>query len=175
MKKYILIILLLLPVATVAQIPPGYYNTAAGLTGEALRLQLSNIVRVHPQLSYTPGLWNAYHTTDVRSDGKLWDMYSDIPGSTPPYEYVIGTDQCSGTTPTAEGGCYNREHSWPQSKFSSDTPMYTDVFHVIPTDYLVNGTRADLPYGVAGASTIHTFRNGSKIGVNGYPGAPASN
>jgi hypothetical protein len=50
--------------------------------------------------------------------------------------------------------------------------MQTDLFHVIPTDYVVNGARGDLPYGIAG-TVSQTFRNGGKIGTNVAPGAPS--
>ncbi len=152
--------------------PAGYYAPASFLNGQPLRIALMQIIRSHTALTYTPGLWNAYHTTDVRPDGKLWDVYSDKPGATPAYEYTIGTNQCSGSSPSAEGGCYNREHTWPQSKFGSTAPMQTDLFIVYPTDYYVNSNRGDLPYGKVG-SVSQTFTNGSKIGSNIYPGAPS--
>ncbi len=174
MKRIILSLGLCLPFLAIGQIPPGYYNTATG-SGTALRVALRNIVRPHTQLSYTPGLWNAYYTTDVKPSGKLWDMYSDNPAGTPAYEYTLGSGQCSGGSPTAEGGCYNREHSWPQSKFASDTPMQTDLFLVIPTDYYVNSLRGDLPYGKAGSSIVTNFTNGGKIANNIYAGAPSGN
>ncbi len=179
MKRYIISIFLLLPFLSFAQIPAGYYTSATGLNGQSLRVALRNIIRPHTVLSYTPGLWNAYATTDVKPNGKLWDIYSDVPGGTPLYEYVIGAsssggNQCGSVSPSAEGSCYNREHTWPQSKFASDTPMQSDLFIVYPTDYYVNGQRGDLPYGIAG-TVSHTFSNGSKIGTNNFPGAPTGN
>ena len=179
MKRIILSILTILPIAVTAQIPTGYYNSAAGLSGQSLRVALRNIIRPHTTLTYTPGLWNAYYTTDVKPNGKLWDMYSDIPGGTPAYEFVLGPttsggNQCGSVSPSAEGSCYNREHTWPQSKFVSDTPMQNDLFIVYPTDYYVNNQRGDLPYGKVG-TVSHTFTNGSKLGTNAYPGAPSGN
>lgn len=177
MKRLVLSILAIFPIVAMAQIPTGYYNTAAGLSGQPLRVALRNIVRPHTVLTYTPGLWNAFYTTDVKPSGKLWDMYSDIPGGTPAYEYVLGPttsggNQCGSVSPSAEGSCYNREHTWPQSKFASDTPMQHDLFLVIPSDYFVNGQRGNLPYGKVGTAS-QTFTNGSKIGNNVYPGAPS--
>ncbi len=174
MKKIILSLSFCIPFLAVAQIPLGYYNTAIG-SGSTLRVALRNIIRPHTELTYTPGLWNAYYTTDVKPSGKLWDMYSDIPGGTPAYQYTLGTDQCSGSSPSAEGGCYNREHCWPQSKFSRLPPMVSDLFEVIPTDYYVNNQRGDLPYGIVGGSVSLTFTNGSKLGPNTYTGAPSGN
>ena len=171
MRKLFTLLFVALSANVLAQ-PPGYYTSANGLNGQDLRLALRNIIRTHTTLSYTPGLWNAYYTTDVKPNGKLWDVYSDIPGGTPAYEYTLGTDQCGSAGPTAEGGCYNREHTWPQSKFASDTPMKNDLFIAYPTDYIVNNRRGDFPYGKVGTAT-QTFTNGSKIGNNTYSGAPS--
>ena len=171
MKKLILLLALTCSYICHAQ-PPGYYSPANGLNGQPLRVALMGIIRAHTTLSYTPGLWNAYYTTDTNTDGKLWDIYSDIPGGTPAYEYTMGTGQCSGSSPSAEGGCYNREHTWPQSKFGSAAPMQTDLFIVYPTDYYVNSNRGDFPYGIVGTAT-NTFTNHSKIGNNAYAGAPS--
>lgn len=168
MKKLYLLLIAIAPLSLSAQ--TGYYTPAEGFTGQALRVALCNIIRPHTVLSYTPGLWTAYLSTDVKPNGKLWDMYSDRPGSTPAYEYTMTTDQCGSASPTAEGGCYNREHTWPQSKFGSTPPMQTDLFLVYPTDYYVNNKRGDYPYGKVGSVT-ETFTNGGKLGSNVYPGA----
>lgn len=172
MKRLYALCLLLLPLAALAQ-SPGYYDSAYGKTGEELRRALCDIIKGHQVLSYTPGLWNAYYSTDKKPNGKLASIYSDVPGGTPLYEFTIGADQCGGSTPNAEGGCYNREHLWPQSKFGGNYPMYTDLWIVYPTDSKVNSQRADWPYGTV-SNAAWTSRNGSKLGPNTYPGAPAS-
>lgn len=173
MRKLILFVALLAPLLSDAQ-PAGYYATADHLEGQALRVALMNIIRAHTELTYTPGLWNAYYTTDKKPNGKVWDMYSDVPGGTPAYEYSLGTNQCGSVSPTAEGSCYNREHTWPQSKFGSSSPMQTDLFIVYPSDYFVNSERGNLPYGKVGVTT-RTFTNNSKLGSNIYAGAPTGN
>jgi len=98
MKRVLLSILAILPFVAMAQIPTGYYNSATGLSGQPLRVALRNIIRPHTTLTYTPGLWNAYYTTDVRPDGKLWDIYSDIPGGTPAYLYTLGPTTSGATS-----------------------------------------------------------------------------
>lgn len=172
-KISVFLAILLAPWLAMAQIPANYYNSAQGLNGEDLRAALSQIIRTHTVLSYTPGLWSAYYTTDKKPNGKVWDIYSDVPGGTPSYEYTFGTDQC-GNGSNHENSCYNREHLWPQSKFNSTPPMYSDLYLVYPTDYYVNGQRGDLPYGKVGTAT-KTFTNGTKTGNNVYPGAPSGN
>jgi endonuclease I len=148
-----------------AAIPSGYYTTATG-SGATLKTQLYNIINGHTERSYAQ-LWTDFQTTDAKSNGKVWDMYSDIPNGTPPYEYTFISDQCGNYT--GEGSCYNREHSFPKSWFNDATPMYSDLFHLYPTDGYVNGQRGNLPFGEV-SSPDWTSQNGSKKGANAYPG-----
>ena len=152
------------------QIPAGYYDPAAGKTGVALQAALHNIIKGHTVISYS-GLWGAYYTTDDKPNGKVWDMYSDIPDGTPngnpPYSYTFGNDQCGNYS--GEGDCYNREHSWPKSWFNDTSPMNSDLFHIYPTDGKVNGMRDNYPYGTVSAPTW-TSLNGSKLGPCTWPG-----
>ncbi len=174
MKRLYLVLCVLLAGIAVAraQAPAGYYQPAAGKSGLQLQSALYNIIKGHTVLSYTPGLWNAYKTTDKRpGTNYVWDIYSDIPGGTPPYLYTLSTNQC-GNGKNYENSCYNREHIWPQSKFGSNSPMVSDLWIVYPTDYYVNNQRGSMPYGKVGNAT-RTFRNGTKIGNNIYPGAPS--
>lgn len=174
-----LFICCLLVCSASAQPPANYYTSAFNKQGEPLRAALYQIIKGHSAQTYTPGLWNAFYTTDVKPNGKLWDMYSDKPGTTAPYEFTIGTNQCSSSSATGENYCYNREHSWPKSFFGGANsytlygyPMYTDLFLVIPTDAWVNSKRSNLPYGKAVAPFTFTAQNGSRIGTQSYPGAP---
>ena len=145
-------------------VPAGYYDSAAGLQGSALRVALHNIIRNHVVNSYAFAL-TAFATTDVKPNGKIWDMYSDIPGGTPPYEYTVGQTGQGGS----EGLGYNREHSFPQSWFNGASPMYSDLWILYPTDSYVNGYRANYPYGAVGVPTV-TSLNGSRLGPSVSPG-----
>jgi len=160
MKKNLLCLSLISSICF-AQIPAGYYNSAQGLTGNPLKIALHNIIKNHTQISYN-GLWTAYQKTDKKTNGKVWDMYSDIPSGTPPYQYTFVTDQCGNYS--VEGDCYNREHSWPQSWFNSVSGPVSDLFHIYPTDGKVNGIRSNYPYGNVGVVSITTL-NGSKLGA----------
>ena len=157
---------------TNAQPPQGYYAAAENTSGQTLRTAMHNIIKSHTSLSYNE-LWQAFYTTDARPDnGKVWDMYSDRPGSSPSYYFTFGSDQCGNYS--GEGDCYNREHSVPKSWFGgSVAPMYTDLFHLIPTDGFVNSKRGNLPIGKVINSTW-TSTNGSKVGtsnISGYSGS----
>ena len=150
----------------IADIPPGYYDDAQGLDGEPLRLALHNIIDDHIPQSYS-SLYGHFQSTDAKSDGTVWDMYSDVPGGTPPYIYnFTSADQCGNYS--GEGDCFNREHSWPKSWFNEGMPMNTDLFHIYATDGYVNGMRSNHPYGEV-ESTTWTSQNGSQRGnMNSY-------
>ena len=188
MKKIISLLLLSITIYSNAQqtaknanatmsIPTGYYNSATG-TGYALKTQLFNIIKNHNDRGYS-GLWTTYGTSDrdhqYENDDTVIDLYSENPTGTDPYTYIYSTNQCG--TYNAEGGCYNREHTVPQSYFGSQVqPMYSDAHFVLPVDGKVNGWRDDHPYGVvtgtvtpcnSGATNnpCNTL-NGSKLGSN---------
>ena len=98
-----------------AQAPSAYYAATKGKKGAALKTALNAIVHDHVVRSYSQ-LWEDFHQTDVRSDGKIWDMYS----STTSYE-PGGSAQ--GANYKTEGDSYNREHSFPKSWFNDAKPM----------------------------------------------------
>ena len=149
-----------------AQAPSNYYNSANGLTGNQLKMALHNIIKGHTTISYSQ-IWNAFWSTDNKGDGIVWDMYSDVPGGTPAYVYHLGEDQCGNYH--GEGDCYNREHSWPQSWFNSQTTPRTDLHHIFATDGQVNHDRASYPFGEV-RTPSSTFTNGSKLGPSKTPG-----
>mgnify|MGYP001002305222 CR=1 FL=1 len=100
----------------IADIPEGYYDEALGLSGNALRSALHEIIDNHDSQSYG-SIHDHFETTDRKFNNTVWDMYSDIPGGTPPYIYnFTSADQCGNYG--GEGDCFNREHSWPKSWFS---------------------------------------------------------
>lgn len=72
-------------------------------------------------------------------------MYSHVPDGSSDYEYNLGLNQCGNYA--AEGDCYNREHSFPQSCFNDQSPMLTDLFHIYTTDGYVNNKRGNYPFG----------------------------
>ncbi|MBP2616368.1 endonuclease [Chryseobacterium jejuense] len=157
-----------------AQAPTGYYNSANGLSGAALKTALSSIITSGHQDKGYNGLWIAYKTTDIdkdyENDGSILDIYSEQPVGTDPYKYTPGSNQCG--TYSTEGNCYNREHIVPQSLFSQSSPMVSDVHFIRATDGKVNGMRSNYPFGKVGSATF-TSQNGSKLGnsaSSGYSG-----
>ena len=151
----------LFPFFVFAEIPAGYYDDAVGKSGEDLQKSLSTILNDATDVGYN-GLWNLYKTTDRRSDGKVWDMYSDITN------YTFGTDQCGSYG--SEGDCYNREHSVPKSWLSERWPMKSDVWDVYPTDGKVNGMRSNYPFGEVASDAPGSENGFSKWGKCKTPG-----
>ncbi len=148
------------------QPPQGYYSSAEGLTGPALRAALNDIISPHSVLSNSV-IWQAFELTDTKPDGTVWDMYSDIPGGMAPYTYQFGVDQCGNYA--GEGDCFNREHTFSQSWYNDAAPMSTDLFHLYPADAWVNQQRGNLAMGTVGAANW-TSQNGSKRGPCSWPG-----
>ncbi len=142
-----------------AQVPNGYYDNAAGKSGDELKSALHDIIKGHNSSSYGQ-IWTDFWTTDNKGDGVVWDMYSD--GANYIYYYTNGNDQCGSYQ--QEGDCYNREHSWPQSWFNEQTTPRTDLHHIFPTDGYVNARRSNYPFGEV-QSASWTSQNGSKLGT----------
>jgi len=105
------------------------------------------------------------------TDGKnyIWDMYSDVPGETPPYRYLVNEACGTDASATAEGICWNREHSMPASWFANATPTYTDIVNLVPTDGYVNNRRSNNPIAKIAAASW-TSGNGSKVGSSAVTG-----
>jgi len=161
MKKLITFLFLSFSYYIIAAVPTGYYNVAVGKSDAALKTQLYTIISAHTERSYS-NLWTDFQTTDKRADGKVWDMYSNC-------NFTFGTNQDSGSGGTTECEFYNREHSFPKSWFKDGTPMYSDLFHLYPTDKYVNNVRGNDGYGEISNPT-NTLINGSKSGTSSFPG-----
>ncbi len=155
-----LISLWLVTISVTAQIPAGYYDSAQGKNKGALKTALFSIVGSHTAISYN-GLWTAFKSTDVRSNGKIWDMYSTC-------TFTPGNDQCGNYSNVCD--CYNREHSFPKSWFNDASPMYSDLFHLYPTDGKVNGQRGNDPYGECAGGTSLGSNALGKSGTSTFPG-----
>lgn len=141
-----------------------YYQQADGKKGSALKTALAEIINSHTTISYD-GLWDAYKTTDKRSDGKVWDMYSNTTN------FVFGTDKAGNYK--KEGDVYNREHSLPKSWFNEASPMKSDLVHVVPTDGYVNNRRSNYPFGETDGDKYKSNNSFSKVGTcktEGYTG-----
>ena len=133
---------------------PAYYEDIDGKSGKSLFDAIQNVTKLgYSSLGYD-GLWGAYKKTDMRDNGKIWDMYSDC-------SWTVGSDQCGSYN--NECDCYNREHSIPKSWFGgSKSGPGCDIFQVVPTDGYVNNKRSSYAFGEV-SSASYTY-DGAKLG-----------
>ena len=144
-----------------AAVPSGYYNNAKNKSDQALMLALHQIIKGHTKRSYSQ-LWTDFKTTDCNGN-IIIDRYSNS-------QFTYSTDQCGNYS--AEGDCYNREHSVPNSwwdKDDSDT-AYTDLHHLIPTDGWVNSKRGNHPLGNCANGTVYGTGKLGACTFSGYTG-----
>lgn len=156
MKTFKLFILTALAVtsagsATGAE-PSGYYDSCKGKSGAALLTALCNKISSHTTVSYN-GLWDLYRSSDVDDNGKIWDMYSTK-------RWNAG-EKCGSYSKV--GDCYNREHSLPKSWFDDASPMYSEAYHIYPTDGKVNGQRGNYPFGECENGTTLSSSTASRL------------
>ncbi|ALC90364.1 ribonuclease [Bacillus sp. FJAT-18017] len=123
--------------------PAGYYDSAAGKTGEALKTALHNIIDDHTKISYD-AVWDALRKTD------------EDPNNTNNV-ILLYTGRSQGKF-TNGGGVndWNREHVWAKSHGDFGTTMGagTDLHHLRPTDVSVNSSRGNKDFDNGG--TQHT-------------------
>ena len=136
-----------------ADAPTGYYSSAEGKKGEALRTALQGIIDNHTVISYND-LEEYYPDIDARKDNPnlVWDIYSTC-------EFTFSNANCQQK---AICECWNKEHTVPQSWFNKKSPMKSDLFHVLPTDARVNNYRSNYAYGEV---SDHTSLDGSKYAL----------
>lgn len=152
-RRYIIFLLLVVSgLATVAEIPAGYYDAAIGKSDEALKCAMHEIIVPHTRIDYgAKGTWEVFRTSDVREDSIIWDMYSD----------VVRYYPTTGSHPDM-----HIEHSVPKSWWGEEsTFVYEasyDLHHLVPSDASTNMSKSNH---VLGEVTTATFDNGvSKIG-----------
>lgn len=144
-----------------AAVPSGYYNKCEGKGGQALIEALQETLEAGSGDMGYNGLWSVYLQSDVRPDGSIWDMYSNV-------KWKPKTDQCGSYS--SVGDCYNREHTVPQSKFHEHAPMKSDAHHVFPTDGKVNGIRSNYPHGECANGNKVPSPGLGRLGKSTYPG-----
>jgi endonuclease I len=136
LRKILSIAVVLNVSMVIAQIPPGYYSSANGLTGTPLKNALNDIIDGHIEFPYSSS------GTDV------WDILKETDKDT------INTNNVSlfysgwtldGAQEYNSGNGWNREHVWAKShgNFGTAQGPGTDVHSLRPTDISVNGARGN--------------------------------
>lgn len=114
------------PPAQTQQTPLGYYGPAIGLTGEALRDALHEIIDDHTVKSYDAahGYVDLLDEDPTNTDNVLL-IYSAI------------------SVPKITWPDYNQEHLWPQSMGADELPVQSDMHHIFAADANVNSSRGN--------------------------------
>lgn len=133
-----------------AQVPSGYYNAAAGLSGSALKSALHDIIDNHTELSYT-AVTEALKVTD------------EDPGN-PNNVILIYTGWSYAKS--NYGGLYynwNKEHTWSKSHggFGDNPPEGTDLHHLRPCDASVNSAKSNRDFS---RGTVQYYDDGVPTG-----------
>ncbi|MGB1216645.1 MAG: endonuclease, partial [Saprospiraceae bacterium] len=168
-----------------------YEDIEAGIVNDgdkcaALKTGLSHLIDEHTRIGYSSSsldVWDAFLMTDRRMNDAgtqeiVWDMYSDNPTGAEPYEHLFGPssaggNQQGGTTQSAEGQFFNREHVFPKSWWGGGTntidTSYTDLHHIVPSDSEVNSIKSNYPMGESNSPNTSTM-NGCNRGLNSTTG-----
>lgn len=133
MNKILTSILLisLMPLFLIGQ-ETGYYNNTSGLTGEALKSELNDIIQDHQSMSY--------YTS------KTVFKYSDADPDNPENVILVYTGRSNDNDDYGTGGDYvNREHVWAKSHgdFGNEPPEGSDFHNLKPADASVNMDRSN--------------------------------
>jgi endonuclease I len=143
MKSNFVIIILIMSAMMIADPPPGYYDGAEGLSGEALKAALNDIVDNHTGLSYAAAyIALRYTDKDPANSDNVILLYT-------------GWSVTNAGYPT-----WNREHVWAKSHGDFGTSMGpgTDIHHLRPTDPGVNSSRGNKDFDNGG--TQHSVATG---------------
>lgn len=125
-----------------AQIPDGYYDASIGKKKAYLKTSLHLKIRNATVLKYGGGdgyTWSGFVKTDVRSDGKVWDMYANSDFS------FNGNSSITGM---------NIEHSFAKSWWGgTETQAYKDLHHLNPSEATANQRKSSYMMAVVDSVT----------------------
>jgi len=137
--------------------PQTYYDTAIGLTGEALRSELHELIDEHLVCPYNDSVSRsaAPRIGDLSVD--TWDILASANASPEGVDKVVAI-YSNRSLPrqfvgSQSGDVYDREHSWPKSygfKSHEDeiaNPAFSDCHHLFPALRRYNQSRGQCPYG----------------------------
>ncbi len=138
----ILLIILVIAFMLSAAPPAGYYDTAEGLSGTALKAALNDIISGHIEFSY-----------DELRDDVLPSTDEDEADSDNVILLYTGRSQAKSTF-GGDVDDWNREHVWANSRgdFGTSAPEGTDAHMLHPTDVSVNSSRGNKDFDEGGSA-----------------------
>ncbi|MBE1299864.1 MAG: endonuclease I [Alteromonadaceae bacterium] len=173
MKKLLITLVFVFSSFTNADAPIGYYDSALGKNGSALKTALHNIIDGHTVIPYTGPRTNDW------LDHTDWDVW----------EALIFTDSaCDDTNPNCglvqllyldearhydlayRGGRdshhkWEREHVWPKSRGFKEEKQdgYTDLHHLRPADKNINNKHSNYGFDEGGTIVKDKLRDGTEV------------
>lgn len=152
-----------------ADMPRDYYpNSLEGKNGAELKTELHNLLKNHTRLPYGSRdynqiacTWTVFKKSDVRPNGKVWDMYSNNS-----YNFSNGAGATKGmniehSVPKSWWGDAYDETATPLTRFKYDGSY--DLHHLTPSDADANMAKSNYPLGVVDSPS---FDNGvTKVGT----------
>lgn len=152
-----------------ADMPRDYYpNSLEGENGAELKTELHNLLKNHTRLPYGSRdynqiacTWTVFKKSDVRPNGKVWDMYSNNS-----YNFSNGAGATKGmniehSVPKSWWGDAYDETATPLTRFKYDGSY--DLHHLTPSDAAANTAKSNYPLGEVDSPL---FDNGvTKVGT----------
>ena len=152
-----------------ADMPRDYYpNSLEGKNGAELKTELHNLLKNHTRLPYGSRdynqiacTWTVFKKSDVRPNGKVWDMYSNNS-----YNFSNGAGATKGmniehSVPKSWWGDAYDETTTPLTRFKYDGSY--DLHHLTPSDAAANTAKSNYPLGEVDSPL---FDNGvTKVGT----------
>ena len=152
-----------------ADMPRDYYpNSLEGKNGAELKTELHNLLKNHTRLPYGSRdynqiacTWTVFKKSDVRPNGKVWDMYSNNS-----YNFSNGAGATKGmniehSVPKSWWGDAYDETATPLTRFKYDGSY--DLHHLTPSDAAANTAKSNYPLGEVNSPL---FDNGvTKVGT----------
>ena len=155
-RNHLILVFTVLAFSLRAQIPTGYYDPASGLTGDALKTALHNIIDGHTEFPYTSS------STDT------WDILKEADRDPNNANNVIGVYSGFSMNGPAEyngGNGWNREHVWAKSRgdFGTSLGAGTDCHHLRAADISTNSARSNRNF--AESTTQYIDQSGQYSGA----------
>lgn len=152
-----------------ADMPRDYYpNSLEGKNGAELKTEIHNLLKNHTRLPYGSRdynqiacTWTVFKKSDVRPNGKVWDMYSNNS-----YNFSNGAGATKGmniehSVPKSWWGDAYDETATPLTRFKYDGSY--DLHHLTPSDAAANTAKSNYPLGEVDSPL---FDNGvTKVGT----------
>lgn len=134
---FVLLLTVLVAMVSFGQAPTGYYDNANGLTGDALKSALNDIIDGHTVFSYEE-VKDALREIDedpLNSDNVICLYTGWSYGKS---DFGNGSEE------------WNREHVWSKSHgdFENVLPAFTDLHHLRPADASVNSSKNNRDFDV---------------------------